>query len=487
MKKMLFVFCAVLCVTSCNDAIRTEPESIITEASFWKTEEDAKGGLYGMYNQFRLFAGSSLMLLGEARSEVMGHALVSATNRIKYFENSLSSQDADLNWLQIYRVINYANLIIHYVPAISFTNEDSKDRIIAEALAMRAYLYFTLVKTWGAVPLVTGKLAGYDPASVFKEREPVSAVFASIKSDIDRAEDLFTDPAFSARRSNWSLSALKMLKADVYLWTGKVLQGGTADISIALQALNEAENSNLSLLENFGSIFDYGNKGNREIIFSVRFSSLEAGDNYFADMYVLPAQLPPSVEASARTALGTPGGNNYWSPTALVRNAFSADDQRRNASFLEIFTVSGSTRTYLTSVAIKGKGVVESGVRRFLDDIIIYRYADLLLLKAEAKNALGQDPSVEMNQIRRRAYGTRFPDYTFVNGTREENDEAILRERLLEFIFEGKRWWDLVRFNKAFEKVPTLKGRESQKHLLLWPITLQTISLNPAIKQNEGY
>src|SRR5690606_14301315 len=100
-------------------------------------------------------------------------------------------------------------------------------------------------------------------------------------------------------------------------------------------------------------------------------------------------------------------------------------------------------------------------VRIFTDDVVIYRYADLLLMKAEAKNALGQDPSDEMNEIRRRAYRDKFAEHIFVNGTKEENDEAILQERLFELTFEAKRWWDLIRFGKAFEKVPSLQGRDS--------------------------
>ncbi|MDP4820383.1 MAG: RagB/SusD family nutrient uptake outer membrane protein, partial [Saprospiraceae bacterium] len=63
----------------------------------------------------------------------------------------------------------------------------------------------------------------------------------------------------------------------------------------------------------------------------------------------------------------------------------------------------------------------------------------------------------------------------------------ILQERLLELAFEGKRWWDLLRFGKAFEKVPSLQNRAGQNHLELWPISLGTISLNSSITQNPGY
>ena len=110
-----------------------------------------------------------------------------------------------------------------------------------------------------------------------------------------------------------------------------------------------------------------------------------------------------------------------------------------------------------------------------------------MLLIAEVKNALDQDPSTEINMIRARAFKNDFDEFRFTNGSKEVNDEAILQERLFELAFEGKRWWDLVRFGKAFEKVPSLNNRAGQNHLLLWPITLETISLNSRIVQNPGY
>src|SRR5690606_41995174 len=115
---------------SCTDILETNPVSTITVNSFWQSEEDAIGGLFGIYNQFRLFAEANLILLGEARSEVMGHGIQNADFRIKYFENTLSEIDADLSWQQLYRIVNYANLIIKYVPQIDFNDEAEKDGII---------------------------------------------------------------------------------------------------------------------------------------------------------------------------------------------------------------------------------------------------------------------------------------------------------------------------------------------------------------------
>jgi hypothetical protein len=220
----------------------------------------------------------------------------------------------------------------------------------------------------------------------------------------------------------------------------------------------------------------------------VRFADLEVGNNYFGDMYITSQDLgAPNIPDDVKAIIGSAGGLNWWAPAAEARNQFEKDDQRRAASFVEIYTIESGDSSYLTSVVIKARGFAEAGTQRFLDDIVIYRYGELLLMKAEAKNALGQDPSEEMNKIRMRAYGDNFAAHEFVSGTQAENDEAILQERLFELIFEGKRWWDLVRFGKAFDKIPTLQGKSGQDFLLLWPIAQSTLSLNSKIKQNEGY
>ena len=485
-KRICMFFLAVL-LPGCDSLIDLNPESSISVNSFWKTEEDAQGGLVGMYNQFREFTRANLILLGEARSETMGNGLANADFRIKYFENTLSETNADLGWQQLYRIVNYANLVLKYVPDISFKNESTKQATLAQAYAMRAYVYFVMARTWGALPLLTDPVEGYDPVTTFQTRVPVEEVFSLIESDIDKAYGMFPDNKYGSGRKFWSKPALDMLKAEVYLWTARRMNGGNQDLNKALEALNEAGQSDVALLDDFSKIFSYDNKGNKEVILASRFADLEAGNNYFADMYIVSTDLNPSMGTQALQTVGVGGGNNWWAPTALVRNQFASEDQRRNASFIELYNDKNGAKSYVTSVVLKGKGFVDGGIRKFLDDVIIYRYADLLLMKAEVKNALGQDPSPEINQVRRRAYGNTFEQFRFVNGTKEANDEAILKERLLEFAFEGKRWWDLVRFGKAFEKVPSLKGRQNDQYLLLWPIPLQTLSLNSKLVQNPGY
>ena len=476
-----------LLTSSCTSDLDLAPESLITVNSFWKTPEDARGALYGMYNQFRLESRANLYYYGESRSEVMGHGLQNADFRIKYFENFVNASNADRDWLIPYRIVDFANLVIKFVPEIDFPNVNDQNAMLAQAHAMRAFVYYIMAKTWGDVPIITEPIEGFDAETTFVSRSDVNQVFDFIKSDIELALGLFPEDGFPNGKSTWSKPAVQMLKADVHLWTGKTMGGGDSDLNTALQALNQAEVSSLALMDDFSSIFSYNNKGNDEIIFAVRFQDLEVSNNYFGDMYIVANDVGPAIPDDLKSKLGTPGGFNWWAPTELVRNQFTDDDQRKTASFLELYKVENGDSTFLTSVVVKARGFEDAGSRKFLDDVVIYRYAELLLFRAEIKNALGQDPSEEINQIRQRAYGENFAGHEFVNGSQAENDSAILQERLFELVFEGKRWWDLVRFGKAFELVPSLQDKQGQDHLLLWPLSQSTLSLNSGLVQNPGY
>src|SRR5690606_2063239 len=125
---------------------------------------------------------------------------------------------------------------------------------------------------------------------------------------------------------------------------------------------------------------------------------------------------------------------------------------------------------YFGAVTNKFGGTVDGSVRRFDNDVPIYRYADVVLLIAEAKNHLGQDPSGEINQIRQRAYGANYDPLTHAhtNGSQADNANAILDERYKEFLMEGKRWWDLRRAGDSYviDNVAFLDPGEEYKLIL---------------------
>lgn len=489
MKKIYIItIVATVLFTGCKKHLDIQPVSFIATETFFKTETDVQGALNGMYARLRPMAELNLFILGEARSEMMTSSIAGTLGYEKYYNNSLTVSNAGPDWSQIYGTVNAANLILKYTPDIFFTSEAVKKNALAQAYTMRAFSYFLLARTWGGVPIRTEPTEVYDPLKIQLPRSTEAEVFNLIKQDLDQALELFPDNTFPAGRSKWSKVAANALKGDVYLWTGKRLNGGTADFTTALAALTAAQTADVQLLPIFSDIFRYDNKGNREILMALTFRIGESTFQTFAhNMYSSSTAYPAYVPQSQRTIVGTPlaGNGNVWRIRESVRTQFTNDDSRKAATYIDLQGT--GTNEYYTNYGLKFNGTVASGLREFQSDYILYRYADLVLMKAEAKNALGQDPTVEMNLIRQRAYGTSFPPRTFVNGTKQQNDDAILKERLFELALEGKRWWDLVRFGKAFDLVPSLLGKQSQTHLLYWPAGVALITREPLVTETTGW
>ncbi len=482
-------FLAVIALTGCEKHLEIAPVSSISKESFFKNEGHVQGAVTGMYSIFRPQAELNLYIWGEARSEFMTSSIAGMIGYDKYYNNTLKVDDPGPDWSGLYTTINAANLVLKYTPDILFASEDVKKTALAQAFTMRAYCYFILAKTWGGVPIRTEPTENYDPLTIQLDRSTEAEVFTLIKADLDQATTLFPNFNWTTGRNRWTKAAAYALKADVYLWTGKRLNGGNADFTKALDAITQLETaSNLNLLANFADIFKYSNKGNNEIVMAIRFFVGESNNQVFSfNMYSSSTAYPAFVPQSARDSVGVvlAGNGNVWRLTQAVRSQFIAEDKRKAATFIDL--QGSGVNEYYTNYGLKYNGTVESGTRYFASDYILYRYADILLMKAEAKNALGQDPSTEINAVRQRAYGTNYPSHIFVNGTKAENDDAILKERLLELALEGKRWWDLVRFGKAFDLVPTLAGKQAQTHLLYFPIGLGTRARETKVEETPGW
>lgn len=485
------IYCILLLLSvaigGCKKDLELTPISSITSASFFKTENDVNGALNGMYYNLRNEATLNLYIWGESRSEEMVGSIAGSLGYDKYYNNSLLSTNPGPSWNNLYTIINQANLLIKYTPTITFTSADNQNKALAQAYAMRAFIYFVLARTWGGVPLRLTPLESYDPASIQLPRTSVADIFKQIKSDIDQSVKLFPNNTFPTGRNVWSQAAVYALKADVYLWTGKLLGGGNADFTTALAATNAVQTSAVQLLPNFASVFDYANKGNNEILMAIQFKYNEGPTSTVdLNLYTTLSTYPAGVPASQISALGVPGTGNggVWRLSDVVRNQFTNDDTRKNATYIDIIS---TTSGYYTSFGLKSNGTVISGVRYFVSDYVLYRYADVLLMKAEAENALGQDPTTEMNLIRQRAYGANFSSHVFVNGTKAQNDDAILKERLFEFCLEGKRWWDEIRFGKVFSLVPSLAGKDSQTYLTVFPIGTALLTTETLVTETPGW
>lgn len=139
----------VFLLMACSKTLDVQPTSVIANANFWHTEDDAAGALNGMYVKLRNMAALNLFIWGEARSEVMEWGQVSGTlDYDKFYLNTLNADNAGPGWDGLYTVIHAANLIIKYVPEIDFSAEANRNNILAQAYSTRAFCYFVLTKTW---------------------------------------------------------------------------------------------------------------------------------------------------------------------------------------------------------------------------------------------------------------------------------------------------------------------------------------------------
>ena len=285
--------------------------------------------------------------------------------------------------------------MLKYVPNITFATEAAKNAILGEAYTMRAYAYFLMTKSWGDLIIRTEPMEGYDPATGNQgERSSQADIFNLIKADLDKAIQLYPNNSFTTGRAKWSKPAANAVKAEVYLWTGKRLNGGTADLNTALAAINEVQTATpLSLLPNFADIFSYTTKGNNEIIMAIRLIDGEGATGYTNYMYGIT--VPPCTAQADKDYIGVQnaGGisNHNWQLSPAVRNSFTNDDQRKRATFLDLYTYNASCvqTGYSGTATMKFKGTIINGVRAFLDDVIIFRLADILLMKAEVKKCTG--------------------------------------------------------------------------------------------------
>jgi hypothetical protein len=244
-------------MAGCKKNIDIDPISSISKDLFFKTENDVEAALNGTYFELREEANLNLFIWGEARSEIMHGSIAGSLGYEKYYNNSMTVTNVGPEWTGLYAMINGANLILKYAPGITYQNENNRKNAMAQAYTQRAFAYFMLARTFGGVPLRTEPLETYEPSNIQKPRATEQEIFTLIKDDLNKAISLFPNNNLASGRVKWSKPAANALKADVYLWTGKRLNGGNGDITTALNAINELQTaSGLNLLPNFGDILD---------------------------------------------------------------------------------------------------------------------------------------------------------------------------------------------------------------------------------------
>ncbi|GAC1312096.1 MAG: SusD family outer membrane lipoprotein NanU [Mucilaginibacter sp.] len=497
-------------VSSCRKDLSLAPVSSITDVNFFQNASQFDAFMAGIHNNFRN-SSQAFEILGEERADVFGTDPGSGsafTGEATQGQERLWQENLNLdnpgvsNFGGFYYNINQINLMISKLNTTTLVTAANKNYYLGICYGMRAFYYFQIYRTWGNAIIQTDPVTGstLNIATLAKAASPQADVMALIKSDIDKSVSSFgTDYSFRNLKGYWSKSATLMLKAEAYLWTAN-RSGGATDATTAEAALNDIQaNAALQLLPSYPSVFASTNKGNNEIIFAIHYQLNEPtatsnGMAWIQSTFVpqtgLIANFYDSLQNRQFNVITDNWGGLLRAPVKIATyRQFNSLDTRRTASIQAAYTKTGATYKIAGCFVDKYQGEQSAGVRFITNDYPIYRYADLLLLKAEAEVILGQNPANEINMVRARAFGANYNAATmaFPNQAIDANPrEAILQERFYEFIFEGKRWYDLRRMgdNYVYEHTALLPANA---FALLWPIDRNTLTNNRLLVQTPGY
>lgn len=499
--------------SSCKKTIDLYPESNLNTGTYYSNYDEVKAGLTGVYNGLQRPMYREWQFT-ELRSDNARQGVTGSTNS---FNRDLSDNDMFMPattqeglydyWLDSYNNIRNANIILQklgvvYNPAAGAISligidipisETDRKQFAGEAMFIRAFHYFNLVRLYGGIFLIHEPISA--PQAKTINRSSVADIYKLIEADLVNASAYMSSLKFgqiaAADKGKANAWAAKALHAKVHLTLNKKAE--------AINLLQDIiTNSGYSLQSGYANVFSISNELNSEILFAVRYKAggFGLGSSFGNDFGPLN---------SGSTVING-SGLGWNTPTTEIDSAYTAADTRKVVNIAKYGTGSAEriyVKKFLTPVTLTNDG--ES-------DWPIIRYADVLLMMAEAKGFTPESIGY-IDQIRTRAGLAPLP--ASVN-TVALFEKALSDERRLEFAFENQRWFDLLRFNTTLTTIkaeatiknhfayeyaahysnylaPTPTLAELQANVtanrLLLPIPQHEIDTNTqlTIEQNPGY
>ena len=493
-KNLIFILLISLLVFSCNedDFLSEAPISQVSTQSFFKTSDQFKQAVNASYTNLRALAGDQSLGVGDGTFWAMGEMRSDNTtyqdnttdqsgNRfwdLDQFVMSGRNEIVSVAWNNCYEGIGKCNIVMQYSEDMEYEN---KARYIAEVKFLRALYYFTLVRHFGDVPLITKPAGSYTEAFEGNKRVAADLVYDQIVADLTDAKQNLPKSYSSEDFGRATEGAARTLLAKVLMWRN---QYGDAATELAA-----VMNSNqYSLQDNYSSVFDINNENNSEIIFSVQniegTYGLGCANTYRFTPWNAESKYLPHPQILARTGMNI--------PTEDLMNSFEHGDQRK--AMIDTSWIDHEFGTYHDTIV--------PFTRKFMDpnhavqyvagnDFPLFRYPHVLLMLAECYvRQGGGDPVPLVNQVRERA---GLPDLAAVTL------DDIIHERRIEFHCEADRWDVLVRTGKAVEVMtahgqmeranrPTvIRGKAYNAIHILFPIPSSVLENDPTMEQNPEY
>lgn len=427
----LIFFVLMSSVSSCKKYLELTPPDGIIRERFWQSKEQIQSAVIGCYTAMQVVPGGRtpaelFFVWGETRADMIDAGIGMGEDELNLINYNILSTNVYTDWRNIYRVINICNTVLDFAPAVKQIDATLTDAqlnaFLSEALIIRALMYFYLARTFGDVPLKL-KATSTDNELTPVPKSPQQAILDQIVKDLKLAEsysvenygNLLFDKGRVTRYTVWAL------EADVYLW-----------------------------MDNYSECIAAADK----IISSNKFALLPGNSAWFSALY----GVGNSVEGIFELQFDSQVLNPYYAMFSTSRRRYTAADHVLTDVYTldllddEVFDVRGVNAAVKSSDQSIYKYLgFNSETTRAIDASyahwIFYRYADILLLKAEAcaNSGRGQDALDLINTVRSRA---RALPSSAENPTPDDVfglTNYILKERARELAYEGKRWYDLVR------------------------------------------
>lgn len=474
----IWLFTIVIFLGACEDVLVEDPPGNISISSFYQSESDAVAGLYGAYNNIYGFFGATALLYGEMNADDMIVSPIVPGNFI-WDEFTYNSDVTGSLWSNGFSGINRANEVIFFTEKIDF-DADRRSDIIAEAKALRALYYYHLVRAMGGVPLYETPTVGFDniDAPRATEEEIYNLVIRDLTGAASELEGTGLAGKINADVANALLARIHLYRKDF--------------ANALIHARNVINSGRYDLFADYADIFQPENDNGIEHIFQIQYLSGERNTN-------VPGLFGPRAPSG-------PFGKSFWAGTIVPGNyapsaAFIAENPasyRRSVTLADQYEhIDGVTGT-ITMDEVYG-GVFPFYISKFDDreaelqsglNFTVIRYADILLIAAEALNEVdpgNNEKYTWINRVRERARNGIVTDLPDLSGLSQGDFRtAVWEERRFELAFEGQRAWDLKRTDRFLTKLRA-QGKNVQDFMLLFPIPDEQTEFNTNLVQNPGW